>query len=295
MPSEFLLFSADFPDCKFEEKLEGCQLQSGVLSLLESARSVCMRKMFDYAPLEKQGIETLAGSLGAPKTVGEMAGILAALKPGLLEARLKPFVKTPAPAQSTANPVDVKKQKADPVEFAFSYFLYSLWKTAAPGGVTAVQAGGSPQKRVVRFAASTQSWVVVKKVDLDKAEPKETLFALSGILSSANKKIPEFASSAPAEYDSFVSTLLGSFPVRKSFAKLPILLKEAASREAELARFAMPGGRALNALKQCFYLSCFGHAGFTPFVSLDTVAGVYPELKIPKPRGNFGGKKKGKA
>lgn len=290
MPSDFLLFSANLPDFKFEEKLDGLQSRDKTLSLLESTRLACLSKMFDFTPIDKQGIERLAASFGRPKNVGELASVLSSIKPGALEAQLRAFVKTPPSKGEAADLELAKKQKADPVEFAFSYFLYCLWKTASPSALS-VQQKGSPQKKEVRFAASQQSWVVVKKVDLEKAEAKEVLFALAGIFSSINKKIPDFAADNPEGYGAFVSSFLDSFPVRKSFAKLSILLKEAASREPSLSQFASDAGK-LSSLKQCYYLSCFEHAGFTPFVSLESIAGVYPELKIPKPRGNFGGKKK---
>lgn len=290
MESGFVWFSANFPDCKFEEKLASGDPKEKLVSFLHGARAVCWNKMFDYAPIEKAGIEKLAYSFGRPKSVSELASILSTIKPGALEAQLRAFVKA-APSKGEAADLELaKKQKADPVEFAFSYFLFCMWKNVFPQSIV-FQQRGSPSKKEVRFAANMPGWVVVKKVDLEKAEAKEVLFALSGIFPSLNKKLSQTASSNPDGFESFVSSFLDSFPVRKSFAKLSALLNEALAKEQSIPGFASDKADA-EILRQSFYLSCFEHAGFMPFVSLETIAGVYPDLKIPKPRGNFGGKKK---
>jgi hypothetical protein len=143
----------------------------------------------------------------------------------------------------------------------------------------------------VRLAANYDGWIVVKKVDLGKAEKKEVLLGLAGIFSSINQKLPSLYSSNPDGFEDLVSSLLNSFPVRKSFVKLPVLLGEASKLESKISDFAS-NSEGKEVLRQALFLRCFEHAGFPPFVTLESIAGVYPELKIPKPRGNFGGKKK---
>ncbi len=290
MDSAFVWFSANFSDCKFEERLGAGDSKEKMISFLHGARAVCWNKMFDCAPIEKAGIEKLAASFGKPKSVGELASILSSIKPGALEAQLRAFVKAAPSKGEAADLALAKKQKADPVEFAFSYFLFCMWKSVFPQSI-AFQQRGLPSKKEVRFAANLPGWVVVKKVDLEKAEPKEVLFALSGIFPSVNNKLSQTACSNPDGFDNFVSSFLNSFPVRKSFAKLSALLNEALAKEQTIAQFASDKTDS-EILRQSFFLSCFQHAGFMPFVSLETIAGVYPDLKIPKPRGNFGGKKK---
>jgi len=283
LASEFLLFSANFQDCKYEEKLDDLK-RDKAFSLVKNARSVCWTKMFDYAPIDKAGIERVAFSYGKPKSVSEIASILSSIKPGVLEGQLRQFVK--AKTQEQIDAELLKKPKGDAVDFAFAYFVFCLWKSVFPESV-AFAGNGNPSAKEVRFAASTQGWTAVKKVDLARAEGKEVLFALAGIFTTLNRKLPAFASDNSDGFESFVSSFLNSFPVRKSFAKLPVLLNEALKNEDKLPQF---GSSPL--LKESFFLRCFEHAGFPPFVSLEAIAGVYPELKVPKPRGNFGGKKK---
>jgi len=281
LASEFLLFSANFFDCKYEEKLEDVKSRDKTLSLLKNARSVCWMKMFDYAPIDKNGIEKLAFSYGRPKSISEIASILSSVKPGVLEGQLRSFVNAKTSEQLDAEML--KKPKGDAVDFAFAYFIFCLWKSVFP---FAVSSKGNPSANEVRFAASTAGWTAVKKVDLSKAKDKEVLFALAGIFTTLNRKLPDFASDNPEGFENFVSSFLNSFPVRKSFAKLPVLLNEALKNEQKISQFGSNPD-----LRQFFFLRCFEHAGFPPFVSLEAIAGVYPELKVPKPRGNFGKKK----
>ena len=281
--SEFLLFSANFSDCKYEEKLEDLQRDKAFL-LVKNARSVCWSKMFDYAPIDKAGIERVAFSYGKPKSISEIASILSSIKPGVLEGQLRSFVNAKTQAQIDAE--TLKKPKGDAVDFAFAYFVFCLWKSVFPESV-AFAGKGSPSKKEVRFASNTNGWTAVKKVDLEKAETKEVLFALAGIFTTLNRKLPDFAADDAGGFEDFVSSFLDSFPVRKSFAKLPVLLNEALKSKEKISQFG-----SSPSLEQSFFLRCFEHAGFPPFVSLEAIAGVYPELKVPKPRGNFGGKKK---
>ncbi|HIH20924.1 TPA: hypothetical protein HA244_06690 [Candidatus Micrarchaeota archaeon] len=294
---DFVWFSSALPNASFDEKIQGKTSRQALSQLLYSGRNICWAKMFDYAPLDLQGIEKLAASYGKPKTLGEISSILSNAKPGVLEGQLRPFVKIKSAEQMALDdPQAAKKMKADPVDFAFAYFIFCLWRSAYPQSIAFVQKG-KPEKQEVRFAVNHDGWVLVKKGDL-KAEPKEILLALASIFASTNRKSIDYAMEKPDEFEAFVESFLATFPMRKSFAKLPALLSEALKQEEKLAKFACHDNvcdRALLELvKQSFFLSCFEYAGFPPFIALDTIGGVYPDLKIPKPRGNFGGKKKKK-
>ena len=288
---DFVLFSSAVPNALVEEKLEGKQPPEALALLLLNARNVCWNKMFGYAPLDLGGIEKLAFSYGKPKSISDLVSILSSVKPGVLEGQLRPFIKIKMPSVETIKAEGLKKPKGDPVDFAFAFFLFCLWRSVFPESVSFAQKG-RPSKKEVRFAANQPGWVLVKKVDLGKAEEKEVLLGLAGVFASANKKLADFTVQDAEAFESFVSSFLNSFPVRKSFVKLSALLGEALKKEHEISAFAGGDARKLGILEHAFFLRCFEHAGFPPFVSLDAIAGVYPGLKIPKPRGNFGGKKK---
>ena len=280
-------FYSRLPGAEFETRLDSSAKREDLAKLVFSARAICWSKMFDYAPLDLKGIESISSSYGKPKTISELSLLISKIKPGVLEGQLRKHVKiafVPEPTDA-----DVKKMKADPIDFAFAYFVFCLWKSVFPSSVEFQRKASGLSKGEVRFASSYKGWVVVKKVNLTSTEPKEVLMGLANMFVSANSKIIEFHSDK-GDFDSFVSSLLESFPVRKSFAKLPALLEKAVELEGEITKFA--SGRNAEVLRQQLFLRCFEHAGFPPFIQTETIGGVYPELKIPKPRGNFGGKKK---
>ena len=290
---DFLWFSSALEGAKCDEKLQGAFDKSSVAKLVFNARSIAWIKMFDFAPLELKKIEAIASSYGNPKTISDVCSILSPIKPGVLEGGLRECVTLKLQMEPLdASDVNFKKPKGDPVDFAFSYFVFCMWKKIFPSSLAFSQKG-NPSKREVRLAANYGDWVAVKKVDLEKTEKKEVLLGLAGIFSSTNQKLPSLYSSNDDGFENAVSALLNSFQVRKSFAKLPALLGEASKIEPGIAEFSSTSeGKAV--LREALYLRCFEHAGFPPFVTLESIAGVYPDLKIPKPRGNFGGKKKKK-
>ena len=123
-----------------------------------------------------------------------------------------------------------------------------------------------------------------------EAEKKEVLAALSGMFNAANRKLADFSAGDCAAFDAFVEQTFAKYPERKNFSRLPQVLQDAVAVESQLAQFA--SGDKLQALREFFFLKAFERCGFPPFITADQISGVYPELKIPKPRGNFGKKKK---
>jgi hypothetical protein len=273
----FAWFSSNLPGAVCEIKTS-----SAPFDVLKPGRAICFKKMFDYAPLDLKTIEKMV--LQKPKAIGEIASLLSAIKPGVLEAQLRPSITFKPAVQ--ADGVEVKI-KGDPVDFAWSYYLFLLFESVFPQKIAS---SGKPSKNEVRFAADYDSWMLVKKVDLAKAERKEVLAALSGMFNAANRKLADFSASDCAAFDSFVEQTFAKYPERKNFSRLPQVLQDAVAAESRLAQFA--SGDKLQALREFFFLKAFERCGFPPFITADQISGVYPELKIPKPRGNFGKKKK---
>jgi len=269
----FVWFSSGIPGAKFEAKTDSAPFEA-----VKDARAICFKKMFDYAPLVLNAIENLVSQ--KPKTTEDIAAALSTIKPGVLENQLRSCVTT-KPLEDEA------KKKGDPVDFAWSYYLFLLFNSVFPQKIVEK---GKPSKNEVRLAADLDGWMVVKKVDLSKAENKEVLAALAGMFNAANRKLAEFSASDFAAFESFVEKTFAKYPERKNFTRLPQVLRDATAVENQLSQFA--SGEKLQALREFFFLKAFERCGFTPFVSTEQISGIYPELKIPKPRGNFGGKKK---
>ena len=61
-----------------------------------------------------------------------------------------------------------------------------------------------------------------------------------------------------------------------------------AAKAAEKSVLACAAGEnERRLLREIYYARVFGRLGFPPFVSTEDFGAVYPELKIPKPRGRM--------
>jgi hypothetical protein len=279
---EFLLFNAGLKDYSYSLKLENPG-QGEALKLLKDARGICLQKMFSYAPINADEIRKLTGEAHA-SGIEDAAKHLQSIKPSEIEARLKPFVSLKQ-LEGESNPL-LPKKKGDPIDFAWSCYLYFLLektlKTSLPPQ--------TDSRKELRLASNYKGWVAIKKCDASKAEDKEVLASLVGIYATLAKKIPEYASSDYAGLEAFADKAFAAFPERKSFARLPLALLEAEKSVSEAKKF-FPEGREEEALKYLLDKAC-ARCGFTPFISIEAINGNYPELKIPKPKGNYGKKKK---
>jgi hypothetical protein len=138
------------------------------------------------------------------------------------------------------------------------------------------------------FACDYAGWVAVKKVNPSKAEAKEVLACLAGVFASVDRKIPAFACAGgdTKAFDSAFEKALTDFPERRNFSKLPAALEAAKAGEKEVLACAVGEG-AKRVLREIYFARVFARLGFPPFVSADAIGAVYPELKIPKPRGRM--------
>ncbi len=282
---EFAWFEADFPGAKCSTKLESPQPRE-VGALLETARKIAGDKMYDYAPIDRAGIEKAAAKRGKAKDVAALRGILAGEQPGKLEAELSQFVKLA--------PITPLNSKTEPLkkEIAIDYFIYCLFRQAFP---QAVKCSGNPPKNEVRLAASMKDWMLVKKINLAVASKNEVFAGLVGIAEACVRKEPYFTCTAPDAFDAYSNRFLSQFSQRKSFGKIADILSkvdEAETKKTLCGICTNQNHAASTCLMELFYLRVFSFCGFSPYVPPALINEAYPALKIPKPRGNYGGKKK---
>ena len=288
MPDEMLVFYARLPEAEIAIDLRSPsagQLADSAFIALEASRQVA----FEFAPIDLPKVRKQAGSGGL--SIAQLAGETAALKQSALEASLQPFVKAASASGAVADPL-AKAPKGKPIDFAVSAYLGQLFDRAMPPAPLSWQKPGGG-KRELRLVANAGGWQSVKKVGFEGSEDKEVCAAAATIFERVKAKLPDLLlGEKSGEYDSIVDSFISKFPERRSFGRLPEILSAA---EKELPKVdAIAAGNAVlqSRLAKLFLYSCFGRTGFTPFVSGETVGRVWPELKIPKPRGNFGGKKK---
>ncbi|MEK6924317.1 MAG: hypothetical protein AABW54_03710 [Candidatus Micrarchaeota archaeon] len=281
-----LSFKALLQDRELEIELRNpaeTQAVDALHTVMETTRKLALEK----SPLKHAEITALGGK-NRTLSPSQLATAVAAVPLARLEEQLSKLVTMPLPQEPGLTNPNVRKPKGSPVEIATSAYLAELFdKAFPPESLKWGKPTGKP--REVRLAANLDAWIAVKKVNLQAAEGKEITAACAGIFNSARSKLQEFT---PQEYRAATEQFLAKYPERKSFGRLAEILAAAASELPKITACAK-GDAALEArLAKLFYYDCFERAGFTPFVSTNQVSRIWPELKIPKPRGNYGGKKK---
>lgn len=256
----FALLSANFPNGKCEVKLENPTKEQLALQI-ENFSHLISVNIYNYSPVDYKKVQTLV-----PKTTN-LQKTLATLSPSKILEIVRPAITLKLPEPTDESQVKKHKEKTRALEqIAVNAFFHALFVQIYPQNFTPA---GKPAQPEVRIAADLPEWRVVKKVNLAKAEPKEVLIALSSMYNSLHTK-----------YVSLSTTPLVQIEApRKSYSNL---LQNASS--------SIPSGKDFATEWKAFEtLSAYG---FPPIPSTETIGELYPEVKIAKPRGNFGSKKK---
>lgn len=275
---DFVLFNAGLRDYSYSSQRIENPSKEDVLRVLGDARNICLNKMPAYSPINFEAIKKLAP---ATNTFEDAAKHFESTKSSHLESLLRPFVTMPARTEE-----QLAKAKGDPIDFAFSAYVFFVLQKLLP--TTLPKPCASPKE--VKFASNYSGWVAIKKCDLTKCQDKEVLATLVGIHYTLARKIPELASSDYSGLCALADRSLASYPERRSYARLPALLREAEKLSANAKKF-FPTGFELEATYFAV-TKTLERCGFSPYVVPEVINENFPELKIPKPKGNFGKKKK---
>lgn len=141
------------------------------------------------------------------------------------------------------------------------------------------------------FAARYRGWMVIKKMSIDeKTTPQEVSAALASIESTLSRKSYEFAGINLSAIDSLAGRLVKG--KRKSFVSLAEALSSLRPTElkAELLS-ACPSEKHLPIAENYLLKAMLDLSGFKTNLDGETLSGTFPEIKVAKPRGNFGKKK----
>ncbi|MFH0971487.1 MAG: hypothetical protein V1835_02870 [Candidatus Micrarchaeota archaeon] len=271
MAPEFVLFSCNLPNLQIHDELAGADLTpQKIRALLENTFEAIRKSLYNYAPIDKAGIAKLAEQNA--KKIGKVADFITVLKgirPSALEEQLKPYFK------DDRDPEKVIGKKLAPVtDIALGYYFSVLFERLFPINV---QARGKPSKKEFRFAANCPGWLAVRKVNLEIAEQKEVLACMVHTLGTIDLKLPQYCNNP--QFFSRLQACLGKYPPRKSFGKLILLLEE-------MQDAGMFSENDLFLRKHALY-KALSQLGYSPCLSGEMIEGIYPELKIPKPRGRM--------
>ncbi|VVC01156.1 Uncharacterised protein [uncultured archaeon] len=144
----------------------------------------------------------------------------------------------------------------------------------------------------VVFTARYKTWMTVKKLSIDeKTTPQEVAAALASAEATMNRKSYELTGINQAAIEAMAEKL--SKGKRKSFVSLSEALTALKPTEIKTELLAACPTPAHLPIAENYLMKCMlDNMGFKTNLDLETLSQVYPEIKVPKPRGNFGKKKK---
>jgi len=264
--AEFLYLIAQLKTGKLDVKLEDPK-PAEIASQLQNFSHLLSSSVYYYSPVDYEKIRASAAKAPISRPQ-DLAAMLKSFTPTKILETVKPFITLQLLQPTDESQVKKWKKKTRALEqIAISAYLHALFVQVFPQNF---KQSGSPSKAEVRLAANMPAWKAVKKVDCAKTENKEIFASLCAIYHAVHAKLPAFAQ---------MPQMAGSASERKSYSALVTLLSSlnfpSDAFQAEWLAFAT-----------------FNAAGFPPVPSAELVGELYPELKVPKPRGNFGKKKK---
>jgi hypothetical protein len=157
------------------------------------------------------------------------------------------------------------------------------------------------------FSAKYGTWISIKKMSIDeKTSPAEVAYMLAGIMNTVGNKGFAFLGIDTAKIDAYTDKLVGS--KRKSYGAVSEIMNgiKPSELKAELLTAIMPGVAPLPLdksgnpvpfdaklpLAEAYFMrSLMARIGFDFNISGDVLSKMYPDIKFPKPKGNFGKKK----
>ncbi|MFH1470115.1 MAG: DUF2666 family protein [Candidatus Micrarchaeota archaeon] len=158
------------------------------------------------------------------------------------------------------------------------------------------------------FSAKYGNWISIKKMSIDeKTSPAEVAFMLSGVTNTIDRKGFVFLGIDTDIIDAYVEGVVGG--KRRSYGAVAEIfsnLKGAEIKEELLKAIKqdvapLPPDKTGNPVsweeklplaESYFMRSLMKRIGFDFNVNGEVLSKLYPDLKFPKPKGNFGGKKK---
>ena len=143
----------------------------------------------------------------------------------------------------------------------------------------------------VAFAARHKDWMVVKKYLIEESsKPEDIALALASIDKTVVRKSYEYAGIKADVVEAYVATVAKK---GRTFANLSAIFGSLKPGEVKAALLpACPTPEHYPLAESYFVKKLLEEVGYDPCLEPETLAKVYPHLKVPKPRGNFGKKKR---
>ena len=141
------------------------------------------------------------------------------------------------------------------------------------------------------FTARYKDWMVVKKLlILENTTPQEVAAALASVEATLSRKSYSFTGINMDAVEAIASRLAGG--KRKSFVSLSEALSALKPTELKAELLTACPTPAHLPIAENYLLKCMlDSLGFKTNLDTETLSGTFPEIKVTKPRGNFGKKK----
>jgi hypothetical protein len=283
-----VMFEADFSGKQYSYSAKATD-KPGLAVLLSSSRRAIADNIFDYAPIDRKKIEAYFEKSQKPMNAEQLGKALSGLSASTIEKALEGAVKFEQVPADDPRKANAERRK---IGYATSYYIYLMFKSALDEEVPKPY-GRAPSG--IRLVSNAKEWMVVKKANPSIATKPEVLSALIGMLSTIVRKEGDVLCKDD-NFEELSTELFGAFFKRKSFGKLCEAINSTPIPKVTAVADANGISKAAaNELFVLLYLKAFSLSGYSPYPEPDLLAETYPQLKIPKPRGNFGGKKKKKA
>ena len=144
----------------------------------------------------------------------------------------------------------------------------------------------------VVFTARYKDWMVVKKLSIeDNTTPQEVSAILASVEATLSRKSYSFTGLNMEAIEAFATRLTGG--KRKSYVSLSEALSSLKPTELKTELLVACPTPAHLPIAENYLLKCMlDNFGFKTNLDTETLSQTFPEIKVTKPRGNFGKKKK---
>ena len=143
----------------------------------------------------------------------------------------------------------------------------------------------------VIFTARYRDWIVIKKLSIDeKTTPQEVAAALAGMEATVSRKSYEYTGINREAIEAIAEKLAAG--KRKSYVSLAEALSSLKPTELKAQLLTACPTPAHLPIAENYMVKCLlDKLGFKTNLDTETLSGTFPEIKVTKPRGNFGKKK----
>lgn len=138
----------------------------------------------------------------------------------------------------------------------------------------------------VTFSAKYKEWISIKKMSIDEnTKEPEVAHILASIRETIDRKTFELNGINMAKIDEYVNSVTKG--KRKGFSSIAEIFNNLKQNEVREVLLASSSEQTLPLAEAYFIRKILTTLGYGLDVTTGTLSKIYPELKLPKPKGRF--------